>query len=232
MSRPLVTVVLPVLNGEAYLRDALESVRAQRYEPLEVLVVDGHSQDRSAAIAREFEEVRLLPQSGTGISNAWNQALAEAHGDFVAFLSHDDRWAAGKLVRQVEHLLQHGETAITHTWFRFFLQPGCVAPPGFRRERLGVIQKGRLMETMVARRGVFDEVGPFDERYSIAGDMDWFARTVDRQLSFVIIPEVMLEKGIHANNTSSRIDANNADLLRLLRTSVARKRTARESAGD
>ncbi len=230
MSRPLVTVVLPVRNGEAYLRDALDSVRAQRYEPLEVIVVDGNSQDRSAAIAREYEEVRLLSQHGTGISNAWNQALAEARGVFVAFLSHDDRWAAHKLVRQVEHLLQHQETAITHTWFRFVLQPGCVRPPGFRQELLEEVQKGRLMETMVARRGVFDEVGPFDEHYSIAGDMDWFARTLDRRLSFVILPEVMLEKGIHANNTSNRIDENNADLLRLLRASVSRKRTASESS--
>ena len=230
MSLPLVTVVLPVRNGEAYLRDALESVRAQRYEPLQVIVVDGHSQDRSAAIARGFEEVRVLSQRGTGISNAWNQALAEARGDFVAFLSHDDRWAAHKLVQQIEHLLQHPETAITHTWFRCVLQPGCVRPPGFRRELLEEVQKGRLMETMVARRGVFDEVGPFDERYSIAGDMDWFARTLDRRLSFVILPEVMLEKGIHANNTSNRIDENNPELLRLLRASVSRKRTASESS--
>jgi glycosyltransferase involved in cell wall biosynthesis len=230
MSQPLVTVVLPVRNGEAYLGEALESVRAQRYEPLEVIVVDGHSQDRSAAIAREFEAVRLLSQAGTGLANAWNQALAEARGDFVAFLSHDDRWADHKLVRQVEHLLQHPETAITHTWFRFVLQPGCVPPAGFRRELLDEVQRGRLMETMVARRRVFDEVGPFDERYPVAMDMDWFARTLDRRLSFDILPEVMLYKGVHADNNSNRIATNNADLLRLLRTSVSRKRTARESS--
>jgi glycosyltransferase involved in cell wall biosynthesis len=210
--------------------EALESVRAQRYEPLDVIVVDGHSQDRSAAIARGFENVRVLPQNGTGLANAWNQALAVARGDFVAFLSHDDRWGDRKLVRQVEHLLEHPETAIAHTWFRFVLQPGCVPPPGFRRELLDDVQTGRLMETMVARRRVFDEVGPFDERYPVAVDMDWFARTVDRQLSVDILPEVMLEKGVHADNNSNRIATNNVDLLRLLRTSVSRKRTAGESS--
>jgi hypothetical protein len=60
--------------------------------------------------------------------------------------------------------------------------------------------------------------------------MDWFAPTLDRRLSFVILPEVMLEKGIHANNTSNRIDENNSELLRLLRASVSRKRTASESS--
>jgi glycosyltransferase involved in cell wall biosynthesis len=229
-NRPLVTVILPVRNGEAYLAEALQSVFAQDYEPLQVIVVDGHSQDRSAEIARSFAHVEVLSQEGRGLPNAWNQSLASARGEFVAFLGHDDRWGPGKLTAQVDYLLSHPDVAITHTWCRFVLQPGCEPPAGFRLGALETVHKGRLMETLVARRGVFEHVGTFDERYHVAPDMDWFARAGDLGVRAEILPEVLLEKGVHTNNTMNQIDASNANLLTLLRASTARKRSAGREA--
>jgi glycosyltransferase involved in cell wall biosynthesis len=220
--RPTVSVILPVRNGEAYLADALESVRTQTEAPLEILVIDGHSTDRSASLAAAVEGVRVLPQVGTGLATAWNQAVAAAHGDLIAFIAHDDRWTPDKLARQIDYLIAHPATSLLFTWFRFFLRAGCSPPPGFRHALLDQVQTGRIIETMVARRTVFDVVGPFND-YPVAMDMDWLSRTLDHGIQTEILPEVTLHKGVHGGNNSNRIDDNNADLLTLLRESVSRK---------
>ena len=197
---------------------------AQQYDPLEIIVVDGHSDDASAAIAASYPAVTIVSQEGLGLAAAWNQAVTRASGDLIAFLSHDDRWRPGKLARQVAYLEQHPETSLVHTWFRFVLQPGHSRPPGFRPELLARVQKGRLMETLMARREAFVTSGLLENRYAVAPDMDWFARTNDLGLGSAMIPEVFLDKGVHAANTMNNIPVNNANLLSLLRASVSRKR--------
>lgn len=76
---PLVSVIVIVRNGERFLAAALESIVAQSYRPLEILVVDGDSTDRTVEIAvPSFASVRYLPQPDSGISNAYNFGIAQA----------------------------------------------------------------------------------------------------------------------------------------------------------
>ena len=97
MANPLVTVIIIVRNGERFLEQAIQSVLAQTYNPLELIVVDGRSQDRTAQIAQSFAEVRYVQQINKGVSDAYNLGIAEATGELIAFLSHDDLWTSDKL---------------------------------------------------------------------------------------------------------------------------------------
>ncbi len=224
MSDPLVSVVVAVRNGERYLRAALESVLAQEYEPLEVIVVDGHSDDATAAIATAFADVRWVLQQGTGIAGAYNQGIATAAGALVAFLSHDDVWAPDKLPVQVGYMLAHPTVQYTTARVRFFLEPGCAIPPGFRPELLRGDHVGNIMETLVARRSVFDVVGTFDPKLRTAEDVDWFARAKDAGVPTAVIPRVLLQKRVHDGNASLNAPQNDADLMSALRRSIGRKR--------
>ncbi|MFL5886158.1 MAG: glycosyltransferase family 2 protein, partial [Thermoleophilaceae bacterium] len=85
-ARPLVSVLVPVYQGERYLAEALDSVFAQDYEPLEVIVLDDGSTDGSADIARSYGGVRYLHQENSGIAAARNAAIGAARGEIVAFL--------------------------------------------------------------------------------------------------------------------------------------------------
>ena len=223
MTRPFVTIVVAVRNGERYLAEALASIAAQGYRAYEVVVVDGRSTDRTRQIATATG-ARIVDQPGTGIGDAYNTGIAAAQGELVAFLSHDDRWTPDKLSVQVGLLAEHPELQFTVAHVRFFLEPGCPRPAGFRPELLTGEHVGRIMETLLARRQVFDLVGPFDVELPFGEDVDWFARAADLGVRMAVVPRVLLEKRVHGSNTSSDAARSWPLLLDVLRRAVARKR--------
>ena len=102
MSAPTVTCIVPVFNGERYLREALDSIVAQSHQTLDVLLVDDGSTDASAAVAKSYgDRIRYFFQPNAGPAAARNVGLAAAQGEFVAFLDADDRWHPEKLTLQL-----------------------------------------------------------------------------------------------------------------------------------
>lgn len=221
---PLVSVIMIVRNGERFLAEALRSVVAQDYRPLEIIVVDGKSVDQTAQIAQSFAEVRYLYQETLGVANAYNQGVKAARGEFIAFLAHDDLWAPSKLSKQVQYLLEHPEIAYTIVKAKFFLEPGCAFPPGMHKDLLDSERAIRMMEALLLRKQVFDQVGYFDPAFSPADDMDWLARVQDARIPMGLVPEVLLFKRIHDANTSINSPENTQRVLAALRHSVNRKR--------
>ncbi len=116
----MVTVIVPVYNGERFLAEALQSIVQQNYQPLEILVVDDGSTDQSATVAQTFPGAQILPQAHGGIASALNHGIRHATGDLFAFLDADDRWLPGKLARQVAELNQHPELDMVFTHARQF----------------------------------------------------------------------------------------------------------------
>jgi len=230
MHPPLVSVIVAVKDGEAYLAAALHSIVAQRYRPLEIIVVDGMSRDRTVAIARSFALVRVLEQRGSGIADAYNTGIASAQGEFTAFLSSDDVWTADKLEVQVGHMLAHPHLKCTAAKARFVLEPGIAVPPGFRPELLHGEHTALIMETLLARRSVWTEIGCFDTRLGLAHDVDWFSRARQTGLPMAVLPQVLLEKRIHGANASLDVTTNNRELLSVVRRSIRRNQEVRAKA--
>lgn len=224
--KPLVSVIISVKNGERFLASAIESVLAQDYRPFEIIVVDGQSTDGTAEIAKSYAGVRYILQTGQGVADANNMGLAAARGEFIAFLSHDDTWTADKLSVQVGYMLNHPELLYTIAMAVFFLDPGRVPPPSFRLELLEGEHVGKVMESVVARRSLFETVGGFDTSFSVSDDVDWFARTHDHNVPMAVIPKVLLHKRVHDTNVtwSTPTPFLHKHLLKALRDSVHRKR--------
>lgn len=102
---PRVSVVVPAYNYGRYLREAIESIQAQDFEDLEILVVDNGSTDDTQAVLATIHEPRmrvLTLEVNQGLSVAFNLGIESARGEYVAYLDADDRWRPGKLRRQVE----------------------------------------------------------------------------------------------------------------------------------
>jgi glycosyltransferase involved in cell wall biosynthesis len=123
MNKPTVSVVIPCYNGAKFLRETLDSVLAQTYPVLEVLVIDDGSTDDSAAIAESFgPPIRVIRQPNQGESVARNRGIDEAKGEWIAFLDADDLWDAQKIHKQMDFSLLHPEVMCIHTaWKRFGL---------------------------------------------------------------------------------------------------------------
>lgn len=221
MEASSISVIIAVRNGERYLSRALRSVAAQDLPPQEILVVDGASTDRTRQIA-ESAGVRVITQTGKGIADAYNCGIASSTGDLVAFLSCDDEWTPDKLRVQSEYMNANPGLLYTLALAQSRLEEGQTPPAGFRMELLEREHSG-AMETLMARREVFEKVGPFDTRFQTAEDLDWFARANDLNIPMARIPHLLLIKYVHDANLSLTTPTNNKSILSLLRKSIHRK---------
>ncbi len=226
---PLVSVVIAVRNGARFLAQAIESVHAQTYSRLEVVVVDGASTDGSAWIAASYPGVRCIQQAGaTGFAGAWNEGIAASEGDLVAILDSDDLWEPEKLERQVDVLRTRPEVDYVIAEVEFLAEPGVAMPAGFDPELLGSAHVANMPSALLIRREAFEKVGEFRTDLTIANDIDWFARAKDLPLTSHVVPEVLLYKRVHdANLSYGAAEMLSRELPDLLRRSVRRRREGR-----
>jgi len=222
--RPLVSVIMPVRNGERFLREAIRSILDQDYPSLELIVVDGQSTDGTASVAQSFENVRYIYQSDRlGIGHAKNLGIAAAKGSFLSFISHDDLWPPHKLGVQIDYMIRHPDIQYSITRVKFFLEPGCSIPRGFRPELLQGDHVGKMPETLVARKALFDSIGGFKTDLTYIEDVEWFARADRRGMRMGIVQEVLLHKRIHDGNVSydpSRIRSIKREILDIVKKSI------------
>ena len=224
MNNPFVSVIVVVANGEKYLASALKSIFTQNYHPLEVIVVDGQSVDKTADIAKSFPSVRYVYQHNRGLANARNLGIEKAQGELIAFLDHDDLWTPNKLRVQVDYLMQNPKIQYVNSLVKLFLEPGCSLRPGFPQELLDKEQVGRTPGTLIARSYLFNLIGNFNPKFDIGCDVDWFTRAKDHNIPMAIIPEVLLYKRIHNTNLSSNAKINKQELLTIIKQSLDRQR--------
>ena len=221
----LVSVMIGVYNAEPYLAEAVESVFAQSYRPLELIVVDDGSTDGSADVARSYgNALRYDYQENAGNGAARNRAVQHASGQLFAFLDADDRFVPDKLERQCAALEADPEIDVVFGHVREFVSPELTAaqresirppaPPG----------PWTAPNLMLVRREAFLEVGSFAETLKVGVTVDWYARALEAGLRSCMLPEVVLERRLHLTNNGLRESASRSQYLHVLRASLERRR--------
>ena len=93
--QPLISVIVPVYNGELYLKNCIESIEAQSYEPLEIIVINDGSTDGTAEVceklAQSYENLSFITTEDLGVSASRNHGIALAKGELLTFVDADDR---------------------------------------------------------------------------------------------------------------------------------------------
>lgn len=225
MSNALVSAIVPVYNGERFLRPTLESILEQDYRPLEVIVVDDGSTDRSAEIIRSVDAVHYVHQENQGVAQARNAGLGKAQGDHIAFLDQDDMWTPDKLSVQVSQLRQDSQIEAVMSRMQFFLEPGVERPDWLRDGLLSESRPGYNLGATLVRRSVFDRVGVFDPQFTYGSDHDWFVRAKDANVRIAFLDEVHLHKRAHDSNESERQAMDEGrEYLRIYRASFKRQK--------
>jgi len=229
VARAAVSVVMPVHDGERYLREAIASVRRQAHAPIEIVIVDDGSTDGTAALAATLgADIRLIRQPRAGVTISRNRGVRAARGEFIAFLDCDDMWTDDKLATQLPILAEHAdiEVVLGHTR-RMWIPEGGDGAPG--EVRLTDPELALHLGAALIRRSIFGGAGAFDETLPRAEDWDWFMRMREQGRTVVVHPEVMLLYRRHGANMSNEGPESMTSLVRMLHRSLERRRSRGES---
>lgn len=188
---PLVSIIIPAYNAAPWIRQTLATALAQTHSPVEIVVVDDGSTDRTLAIAREFthQGVRVVAQANAGAAAARNHGLRVASGDLVQFLDADDLITADKLSAQVMALEREAPDRVASCqWGRFTTDPAearFVDEAVFRDFTpvdylIAHTASARMMHpaAWLVPRAVALRAGPWNESLSLNDDGEYFARVV------------------------------------------------------
>lgn len=222
MKEPLVSVIIPNYNYAHYVTQAVDSVLAQTYPQVEIIVIDDGSTDDSEPILRSYgDKLKWIRQQNQGVSAARNLGVRESKGELIAFLDADDVWLPTKLEKQVARILAEPKLGLVHCGVEQIKSDdtqlgtevdgleGWVSTAMLQFQRTVIIAAG---STAVVSRAVFEAVGGFDTRLSTSADWDFCYRAaVYRQVGFV--PEPLVKYRIHDSNMHSNIRTMEHDML-------------------
>lgn len=216
MEKDLVSVVIPVFNGERYLRAAIESVLSQAHRRLECIVIDDGSTDSSLALARGVsdERMRVLTGPNQGLAHARNLGRSVARGEYLAYLDADDLWRLEKLEKQLA-AIQTNERVVALGSLMTYISAegrplgtaGIVVDESAAEE----IRRADLMpfpmSSILFRTSVVEDVGGSDELLDHlvkgqAEDLDLLARVACAG-EVVTYPEVLGDYRVHADSMSA-----------------------------
>jgi hypothetical protein len=207
--RPLVSVVIPVFNGERYLSTAIDSVIAQSYPRLEIVAIDDGSTDSSPLILSSYgSRIISLRQENAGVSRARNCGIIVSRGDFIAFLDQDDWWLHEKIQKQIKCFLDNPHLGLVHTNTRHYndvsgqyvrrlcpVRPELLSGDCFEQLLLG---NGITNSSVMVPRSVLNTVGTLD--ISIPGntlqDYELWLR-IARMYPFAYLPEPLTVYRLH-----------------------------------
>jgi glycosyltransferase involved in cell wall biosynthesis len=218
--------VIPARDREAYLGEAIESVLAQHHPSLEIVVVDDGSTDGTAGIASSYSEVRCIRRDHGGPAAARNTGVEHARGDLLAFLDSDDRWLPNKLERQLAALAKRPEVNIVLGHVRQFISPELSAEV---RSRLDCSERpvpGYCCGAMLIPESVFERVGGFDQTLRVGEFIDWYARAEEAGITVLMVPDVVLERRLHAGHLGQEGADVRRDIARLLKARLDRRRAS------
>lgn len=223
---PSLAVVIPVHNGERFLRDALGSVADQGID-VEVVVVDDGSTDASAAIAVDHGATCIRQEQG-GPSAARNTGLAAVVAEFVTFLDCDDLMPPGTLVRQMDRLAAAPAVDVLLGRQRYEVLEGIGMPDWAVADRVGGPDEVArpLVFAGLFRRSVFERVGGLDPDLRLCEDVDWLMRANELGAVVEIDDEVARVRRIHGANLTYDTDGLRRATLEVLGRRVRRKRAA------
>lgn len=220
---PPISVIIPVYNREQYLAEAIESVFAQTYPAIELIVVDDGSVDRSAEVAQRYPLIYHFQPNG-GMSAARNAGVALATGTFLAFLDSDDIWVADKLSKQMAAFKADPDLEAVFGYAQNFYSPE--VDETFRQRILCPDQPiaAHLATAMLIERSAFWRVGLFDPNLKTTADVSWYICASEQQLEQTTLTDVVFYRRLHETNNGIIKNDSGKERLHLLKAKLDRQR--------
>ncbi len=189
----LVSIITVCYNSEKYLEQTIRSVLSQTYQPLEYILVDGHSQDRTLDIIKTYAErhpdrIRYVSEPDRGIYDAMNKGLRMARGELIGIINSDD-WYEPTALETVVRAYQESGPAVYHGIQRTYENEAVV---GLRCTHANQLPT-RMIEhpTCFLPRSLYEEHGLFSEVYRYVSDYELMLRLYRKGVPFIAIEAVL-----------------------------------------
>ncbi len=184
MENPLISIIIPIKNRESWLPETLDSLLAQTYSPLEVVLVDNCSSDRSQDLCKRFRldhhsasfSVLVLSEKDGGANGARNTGFKASHGEFVLFFDSDDLLFPDSISRMVSCLNVADAPDVLVFPFELAIPNGRKAkrPHRFSADPVSqLIDPVLVTHNMCIRRRLVEQVGLWDETLSRWQDLEF-----------------------------------------------------------
>ncbi|MEH0018821.1 MAG: glycosyltransferase [Desulfobacter sp.] len=208
--KELVSVIIPTFNRAHVLGRALDSVLAQDYGLLEILVVDDGSSDATPALLAGYgDQIRVLAQANKGVSSARNHGIRESRGALIALLDSDDAWTPDKITRQAAFFSGNPGALICQTEEIWIRNGKRVNPKIKHKKPSGMIFEPSLKLCLVSpsavmmRRELFDLKGMFNEDFPVCEDYDLWLRVSADTPVYLIDTPCTVKYGGHEDQLSA-----------------------------
>lgn len=221
---PLVSVIVPVYNGELTIKETIKSVLNQSFQDFEIIVINDGSTDTTLDILSRFQDPRLkvFSYENAGLSASRNRGLSLAAGEFVSFIDADDLWTRDKLDAQVSALQSDPQYAVSYSWTQCIDSEGNPLDYGICTTQIGNVFPELLQyfflgsgSNALVRKQVFDNVGTFDETLTSAEDWDMFLR-IAAQYKFLAVPHPQILYRISDHSMSRNVLRQEKESLKVL----------------
>jgi glycosyltransferase involved in cell wall biosynthesis len=205
--RHLVSIVLPTLNGERYIHDAIASILGQTYRHLEVIVVDGGSTDGTLERVTSAADPRITvihqhDRDGR-LAAALNEGFAHAAGTYWTWAQDDDIYAPGALAVMVEALDGNTEIGLVYAGFHFIDEHGCFIRAATLGPSEGLSQSNVVGHCFLYRRSVAETVGRYDPAFDMAEDLHFWLR-ISRRTGLLHLPGCYYFHRLHGGSLTVR----------------------------
>lgn len=209
--KPLVSVIVPVYNRAHLVSETIESILAQTWDPLEIILINDGSTDESLAILRDYErrfpeKIRVCDQPNQGQIVARNNGIKASKGDYIAFLDSDDLWVEDKLERQMP-LFEEG-VGLVYSGTEIMDEEGrTIRQEPADKTMSGDIYAPLLVKnrmtggTVVVSAQALNRVGVFSTDFKAAENWDLWLR-ICKEYSARVVPSPLTRYRLHDSNMS------------------------------
>ncbi|CAD5937901.1 glycosyltransferase [Planktothrix agardhii] len=220
----LISVIIPVFNGEKTIQDTIKSVLSQTVTDFELIVINDGSTDGTLEIIQKITDARLKVFSYPNANQATsrNRGLEKATSEYIAFLDADDLWTPDKLESQMDALERYPNAALAYSWTNCIDESDQFLHSGTRANFSGNVYQTLLLADFISngsnalvRKQALDEVGNFNVLLPPAEDWDLWLRLACRY-PFVVVPKPQVLYRQSRQSSSSNLVKQEAAMLKVI----------------
>ncbi len=205
---PLISVIIPVFNGERTIGETIESVLNQTLHDLEIIIINDGSQDTTLEIVSCIQDprIKIFSYSNAGPNPSRNRGVSNAKGEYISFIDADDLWTPDKLEFQLKALQENPQAALAYSWTDYIDESGQFLHKGSYMTVNGDVYAKLLLIDFVSsgsnpliRRQALIEAGGFDETLTHGEDWEMWIRLA-KHYHFVCVssPQILYRKSVHS----------------------------------